>query len=430
MFRFMMQKLRHKKWLVICLLIGNILLVAVAAGYPMYKNASLQRMLSDEFDSYAEKNGVHPGLITMSASAQKGSFKQEFLELEEYSTRVSGEMGVELIERVSHLSLSLAGSESTMERDGASQKIRIGSLSSLEEHITVLSGTMYAKECGEDGVLEAVVTEATLIGKNLLVDEELVFSSVKDADGKPLHIRIVGVIKNSATDDEYWVKGPDAYDDEVLIDQDLFMELFRGDNMNRYNINGTWYVLSDCDTLRQEDALQAKERIDSLLELRGVGKVITCDGYEQVLDEFVGKEKKINATLMILQVPVLALLAAFLFMISGQMLSMEQSEISLLKSRGAGKGQIIRLYFMQNLLLAALAFIVGIPLGIYLCKLIGSSTAFLEFGVRRALPVELNGEVFAYAGVAIAASVLLTLIPVIKYSGVSIVNVKRKKARS
>ena len=430
MFRFMMQKLRHKKWLVICLLIGNILLVAVAAGYPMYKNASLQRMLSDEFDSYAEKNGVHPGLITMSASSQKGEFKQEFLALEEYSTRVSSEMGVELIERVAHLALSLSGAESTMEREGASQKIRIGSLSALEEHSTVLSGVMYAKERAADGSLEAVVTEATLIEKNLLVGEELIFSSIKDADGNPLHIRIVGVIKNSATDDEYWVKGPDSYADEVFIDQNLFMELFRGDNMNRYSINGTWYVLSDCDTLRQEDALLAKERIDNLLELRGVGKVITCDGYEQVLDEFVGKEKKINATLMILQVPVLALLAAFLFMISGQMLSMEQSEISLLKSRGAGKGQIIRLYFMQNLLLAALAFIIGIPLGIYLCKLIGSSTAFLEFGVRRALPVELNGEVFAYAGIAIAASVLLTLIPVIKYSGVSIVHVKRKKARS
>lgn len=431
MFRFMMQKLRHKKWLVICLLIGNVLLVAVAAGYPMYKNASLQRMLMDEFDSYAEKNGVHPGLITMSASSQKGEFKQEFLALEEYSTRVCDEMEVELLERVSHLALSLSGAESAMQRDGSgTQKIRIGSLSALEEHSMVLSGTMYSKERLADGVIEAVVTEATLIEKNLLVGEELTFSSLKDSNGEQLRIRVVGVIKNSSAEDVYWVKGPDSYGDEVFIDQELFTELFRGENMNRYSINGTWYVVSDCDTLRQEDAQQAKERMESLLGLRGVGKVITCDGYEQVLNEFVGKEKKINATLMILQVPVLALLAAFLFMISGQMLSMEQSEISLLKSRGAGKGQIIRLYFMQNLLLAVVAFVIGIPLGIYLCKLIGSSTAFLEFGVRRSLPVELNGEVFAYAGIAIAASVLLTLIPVVKYSGVSIVHVKRKKARS
>lgn len=430
MFRFMMQKLRHKKWLVICLLIGNILLVAVAAGYPMYKNASLQRMLSDEFNSYAEKNGEHPGLIAMSASSQKGEFKSEFLALEDYSGRVCGEMEVELIEYAAHLNLSASTAVSTSEREGTSQKIKIGSLSEIEKHSIVISGAMYSEEPAEDGCLEAVVTEAALIEKNLLVGEELVFSSLKDAAGNPIHVRVTGVIKNSAADDLYWVKGPDGYDDEVLISQNLFTELFRGDNMNRYSINGTWYVVSDCGTLRQENALQAKERIDSLLGLRGVGKVITCNGYEQVLRDFVGKEKKIDATLMILQVPVLALLAAFLFMISGQMLSMEQSEISLLKSRGAGKGQIIRLYFMQNLLLAGVSFIIGLPLGVYLCKLLGSSTAFLEFGARRALPVELNGEVFAYAGIAIAVSVLLTLIPVIKYSGVSIVHVKRKKARS
>ena len=76
MFRFMLQKLRHKKWLAMCLLIGNILLVAVAAGYPMYKDASLQRMLADEFDAYAEKNGVHAGMITMSSTARKGEFKE------------------------------------------------------------------------------------------------------------------------------------------------------------------------------------------------------------------------------------------------------------------------------------------------------------------------------------------------------------------
>lgn len=431
MFRFMIQKLRHKKWLVICLLIGNILLVAVAAGYPMYKNASLQRMLSDEFDAYAEKNGEHPGLITMSASAQKGNFKQEFLTLEEYSSRVCDEMEVEQIEYVAHNSLSPAKATSTAVRESSStKKVRIGALSELEQHSVVISGRMYGTEIAEDGCLEAVVTEAGLIQINLLVGEELLFSSVRDAEGNPMRVRVVGVIKNSEATDAYWVKGPDAYDDEVFIAPELFAKLYRGDNMDRYSINGTWYVLSDYDTLEQEDVPLAKERIDSLLSLQGVGKVIRCNGYQEVLNEFVGKEKKIEATLMILQVPVLALLAAFLFMISGQMLSMEQNEISLLKSRGAGKRQIIRLYFMQNLLLAVVSFVIGLPLGIYLCKLIGSSTAFLEFGVRRALSVELNGEVFAYAGTALAASVFLTLIPVFKYSGVSIVHVKRKKARS
>ncbi len=431
MFRFMLQKLRHKKWLALCLLIGNILLVAVAAGYPMYKDASLQRMLSDEFEAFSEKNGVHPGLIKMSSTARKGEFKEDFLALEEYSTRVCGELGVKTEEYVANVSLSFSNGESVLERtEGKKRDLKVSMLSGLRDHSEVVSGTMYSDAVLEDGCIEAVVTEAALVQQKFVLGEEIVFNAIKNLDGEPLHVRVVGVIKRNAERDAYWAASPESYTSDLFVSETVFQKMFRGNRMDGYNMNATWYVISDCDTLSQEDAGAAKERVDSLLELQSATKTITCDGYAEVLEEFVGKEKKINATLLILQVPVLALLAAFLFMISGQMLSMEQSEISLLKSRGAGKGQIIRLYFMQNLVLSGISFVVGLPLGIYLCKIIGSSTAFLEFGVRRSLPVKLTGEVFVYAGVAIAASVLLTLIPVFKYSGVSIVHVKRKKANS
>lgn len=431
MFRFMMQKLRHKKWLAVCLLIGNVLLVAVAAGYPMYKDASLQRMLADEFDAYAEKNGVHPGLITMSSTARKGEFREDFLALEDYSVRVCRELGVEQLEYVANVSLGFSSGESMVERlNNAKRDLKIGTLSNLPAHSTVVSGEMYSDEPAEDGCIEVVVTEAALVEKKYILGEEIVFSSIKDLDGNPVHVRIVGVIKNSVENDIYWVKSPDSYESSLFMSETLFDSMFRGNRMDGYKLNANWYIIGDCYTLRREDAASTKERVASLLDLQSISKQISCDGYRAVLDEYVGKEKKINATLLILQVPVLALLAAFLFMISGQMLSMEQSEISLLKSRGAGKGQIIRLYFMQNLVLAGLSFIIGLPLGVYLCKIIGSSTAFLEFGVKRNLAVRLSGEVFAYAGIAVAVSVILTLIPVFKYSGVSIVHVKRKKARS
>ena len=431
MFRFMMQKLRHKKWLAVCLLIGNVLLVAVSAGYPMYKDASLQRMLADEFDVYAEKNGVHPGLITMSSTARKGEFREDFLAMEEYSARVCNELGVEQLEYVADVSLGFSGGESMAGRvNNAMRDLKIGTLSNLPAHSTVVSGEMYSDEPAADGCIEVVVTEAALVEKKYILGEEIVFSSIKDSDGNSVHVRIVGVIKNSAENDIYWVMSPDSYESSLFMSETLFNSMFRGNRMDSYKLNANWYIIGDCYTLRREDAALAKERVASLLDLQSISKQISCDGYKAVLDEYVGKDKKINATLLILQVPVLALLAAFLFMISGQMLSMEQSEISLLKSRGAGKGQIIRLYFMQNLVLAGLSFIIGLPLGVFLCKVIGSSTAFLEFGVKRSLTVRLSGETFAYAGIAVALSVILTLIPVFKYSGVSIVHVKRKKARS
>lgn len=62
MIRFLMQKLLHKKWMVVSLLIGNVLLIAIACSNPMYKNASLQRTLTKSFGDYIEKEGVYPEL--------------------------------------------------------------------------------------------------------------------------------------------------------------------------------------------------------------------------------------------------------------------------------------------------------------------------------------------------------------------------------
>ena len=44
MIHFIKQKLLHKKWMVVSLLIGNILLIAIACSNPMYQGAALQKI--------------------------------------------------------------------------------------------------------------------------------------------------------------------------------------------------------------------------------------------------------------------------------------------------------------------------------------------------------------------------------------------------
>ena len=49
MIRFIKQKLIHKKWMVVCLLIGNILLAAIASSNPMYQDAALEKTLKSKY---------------------------------------------------------------------------------------------------------------------------------------------------------------------------------------------------------------------------------------------------------------------------------------------------------------------------------------------------------------------------------------------
>ncbi len=151
--------------------------------------------------------------------------------------------------------------------------------------------------------------------------------------------------------------------------------------------------------------------------------------YLGVLQEYQTAAKKVTTTLLILQIPVLALLLAFIFMISRQMLDLEQNEIALLKSRGSSKRQIIIIYFLQSVILSAISALAGLPLGYFLCKALGSTNGFLEFIQRKALHVTLSGSVFLYMLGAMAVSVAFMVLPVFRDANVTIVNVKRKKGR-
>ena len=46
----MLQKMWHKKWMNLCLLLGITLLVGTLVSFPLYAQAAYDRMLQDEFD--------------------------------------------------------------------------------------------------------------------------------------------------------------------------------------------------------------------------------------------------------------------------------------------------------------------------------------------------------------------------------------------
>ena len=60
MLRVMLQKLWHKKWMALCLLLGSVLLIASVVSFPMYRNAAFNRMLQDEFEQNLLVEGIWP----------------------------------------------------------------------------------------------------------------------------------------------------------------------------------------------------------------------------------------------------------------------------------------------------------------------------------------------------------------------------------
>ena len=424
MFRFMLAKLKHKKWMVLCLLIGNILLIAVTASQSIYKTASFERMFEDEFDRKWEKTGKWPFMLrTTAITATPEMAEKKF----ENAREIEADFGLPIKESRFHFRIREEVAASTLEReDMDSIRMSVGIITGMEERIELIAGRMY-EDTGDDNLIEVIVNQEALRQMDVLLDEVLVLENVLDENKEPLYVKIVGIFVPKDKSDIYWTDSQADMGRECFMMKDLFLETFR--DREHYGFEIRYDTLFDYENIDSNEAETIQRRTNKWLNTKIESLKVQNPEYLEVLDTFLQKEKKISATLFILQIPCLVLLCAFLFMISEQMLRMEQNEISMLKSRGAKRGQILGLYFMQSALIATAGLIIGLPVGMFLCSMLGSAGAFLEFNFSDLLPTQLTAEAVVYGVAAMGVSIAMTVLPVVKYSGVSIVNLKQRSQK-
>ncbi len=433
MFHLVLQRILHKKWMVASLLIGNILLIAIAVSHPMYQDAARRRMLTDLFANSVEKSNNYPMTIRTQGLIRKRAGMASAKKVREFADTVSERFGLDTVADICFRRMTLNGASSINVHKGIEdeQRISVAALSGIGEHARILSGSLASPQMTDDGFIEAVISQAAMVTLNLVVGEELEFSKLKLKSGESVKIRISGIFTYEDEDDPFWIDGPDTYEDCVLVDTGLFLEQFAYEGADKYQYDERRILLLDYTELRPENVARVLQLSKDMVgEYKSVYSSIEEPEYIPLLEQFENEEKRIDATLSILQVPVIVLLCAFIFMISQQMLEMEDNEIALLKSRGASRRQIVRMYFLQSLVLSGVSLLAGLPLGALICKILGASSAFLQFDSPRSLKVEYTGRVFQYAAIAVAVSMLMTLLPVFKKDRSSIVAVKRRKSRS
>lgn len=431
MYTLIFQKLLHKKWMVLCLLIGNILLVAVAVSYPMYRNSSFQRMLTDEFDRYLEREGEWPAVWAVSQVRSLGRSGVSYEQLRNYVDRCQSQLDVPLHREIEFLSTSQDDVKPVVERDERlERRLQITAVSGLEEEVTVYAGRLPERELAADGCVEVMVNSVVADSLNVLLDEVYQFEKLLWEDGTPVRIRVVGMFRATNELSPFWVEEPSSLHRDVIVPMEVYRAYFLGEERELASgCKKRIYQLWDYTAITPErvrDILQTSRR---LKEAEKNGDVIKDNVYEGIIESYSAKAKKVEVSLLILQMPVLALLLAFIYMISSQMLAMEQSEISVMKSRGAKRGQLLQMYLVQNLFLGLLSLAAGLPLGGVFCSVLGTATDFMEFSGRRALQVTWSMDVLWYAGAAMVMMMVMTLIPVVGYSRVSIVNLKQSQAK-
>lgn len=427
--RFILRKMFSKKWMFLALLIGNILLTGIACSNPLYAGAVMQRMLTDRFEDYLALKNAYPGTVSVVYS---GSAKRNVTlrDIEETALSIPEIFGVDAIHEVRHYFVGLTANDPVVEREDArNSSMMLGAMGDLEKHAKITAGRMYSRERREDGTIEVIVSQRGLIDLNLLMGERRVFPKLMGPEGNPLVIEVVGVFDIADPSDTYWVRTPASFKSECLMAMDVFREAIMYEDTNA-PVSAAWYALLNTGHMLARRADEMDAAVRHFDEIDKANTFISINyNFASILTEHIATARKVKVTLWVLQAPIYVLLAAFVFMVSRQILETEESEIAVLKSRGVRRGQIIGMYFMQSLMLAVVSVLAGLPLGSFITQVLGSANAFLEFVSRRSLPVEFTRDVYLYAGAAALVSVAAMVLPVRRYASVSIVAQKQKKHR-
>ncbi len=433
MLRFILRKLINKKWMAICLLIGNLLLIAVAASNPIYSDAVLQRTLTKTLSQKLTETNSYPAEITLKNNISSINISNDTTALSAKTLQQTKDLPDRMHTpvRMTVEEYAVSTTQAVLEgdrSDGKKRNLSFGYLSDFEQHSQIISGVS-PSDTVKDGVIEAIASERLLQQQDILVGEEFVLNDVCMSDGTtPYRIRVVGVYRAEQDNDLYWNRCGNILSANYLISESVFNQIFSVNGTYPYGVNSRYSIYLDYTSITPN---HVQTIIDTLADFKKSStRQLGISFYENItsqLETFVPEAAKLKTTLIVLQAPIFVLLAAFIFMVSRQMLELEENEIAVLKSRGSKKGQLVRLYLIQGVLLSAAGLLLGYPFSFLICRMLGASNAFLEFVQRSALPVRISIKSALYALISAAAACAFMVLPVFRYAKTTIVQQKVKK---
>lgn len=445
MFFTTLRKMLKNKWLVLCLLFGCLLAVSVFSSIPIYTNGILQRMLVKDLKLSFENGQNYPGMYSVSMEFKGNPQSQEQTITDRYqeiSTHLEEKLipmtGLPVQSRmqfwsVNNFLLSRAEEKPSKLR---SKKAGIAAVGDWQEHIRLVSGEMPSAQL-QDGCIQVLMTSEAMEQLKIAANAKYALTDTAGRFSEPLYFQVVGVFEPADDTDLFWAGGMENFKDCVVMDDTLFSQMFLETGEPKLNkvrwVYALDYTKMDTNHISKVNA--------SAQEMRSyIAQMASREDYPAntasyvsmvntgILETYQNRVGQMYQTLWILQTPIVLMLVFYIFMVSQLVVEFDKNEIAVLKSRGASRMQILRGYFYQSLVIAAVSVVLGPLLGLLVCKILGSANGFLEFVQRTPLPVSLNGATYLFAAGAAVLFILTMILPVFLATRTTIVKLKQSKA--
>ncbi len=257
-------------------------------------------------------------------------------------------------------------------------------------------------------------------------------------DIAPIEITVAGFIEPNDPAEEYWFGGAGRLVVDstrwptypFIIDERAFVEVIAP---YLPSIDGTFetYAFIDSERVNSRNAEQVELNLRALdrslreqLEL----SVLRTE-LPDVIAEYQEKLFFTRLPLFALMLLIVGIALYYLALVATMLVERQAGEIALLKSRGAGLGQIMTVYLIEGLALTAFAVVLGPLLAAGVIRLLGPTPPFSDLSQGELLRVSLTGEAFGMAALGAALALMALLWPAYRAAGASMVRYKQSLAR-
>ncbi|RAP75524.1 ABC transporter permease [Paenibacillus montanisoli] len=429
------RKMAKNRWLQLNLWFGLTICVALFSSMPLYSHAILQRTLFKELQQLQKDQNIYPGSLRASTSVSGtrtfDENKSLIAKADRYMNGAPQRLGLDaqsyIITRATQSFKVLPEDASEREKKEMSVTGSIRTVSDIEKRVRIIDGRLPDPN-RNDGIYEALVTQKYII--DLKRDLDHVFVYTKKDTGEQLRIMPVGIVE-SKQDNAYDQFNVESYNSSFYIPYKKFNQDFiENESLLKISVLAWQYSLNyeQMNIDHIDTYLSQYKAMNNYFNMR-LGIASVDMPAKNPIATYTEKKDKLDIMLWSLYSPVMFLLAFYLYMAANLIIERQKTEISVLRSRGASRLQIMFVFLTESLLLGALALAVGPFIGVYFTKILGASSGFLEFVQRSSLDVVLNSSSYKIAAAAVAGSIILILIPAFLATRASIVGHKQQMAR-
>lgn len=445
LWRFALKRLRSEPALTLSLLCGWVMVVALTAALPMYTDAVNRSQLQQELEGTELRNRpAFTFFYHYTSGSTGGTDWEHYQAAHDYMTNfIADELGLPVQGGLHYVKSDIlqvfpsVGGSYNVGRDQPLLRGYLGFVEGIAHHITLIDGQAPSPDVGPDEPIAVLIHQDLATETGLQVGEELMLfdpsARIPGGGRKRLEIsvRIAGIWAPNRDDPDFWSMSPAAFANVFLTPATVYVSTITPLVPHAYSDIG-WYKVFNGDRVRSENVGGFLARVNEV-NVRVQQRLPNTYLEFSPLAALTRYQRAASAQavlLLLFGIPILGLILYFIVLIADSAVKRQQTEISILKSRGASSNQLLVVYALQGLTLGLIALLVGPWLGRTVATAIGSTYHFLAFQSGPPLQVAVTQRSLYYGLGALALALVATLLPAIEAARLTIVAAKQESGRT